>query len=101
MANFICPFSKKVCNPSCEHWEFEKVTTNKRLMGVIPVNISVRDLLSSDILLNNVPVFIGLLVREYQRHYELYHPEKTSTPRGKCKKIEKMHQENLTTSKDL
>ena len=100
MANFICPFSKKVCNPSCQHWEFDKTSTSKKLLGFIPIQFTMRDLLTSNILTNQVPFVIQLFMREYQKHYELYHPEETSTLKGRCKKIEKLNETELTKSKE-
>ena len=89
MANFICPFSKKVCNPSCEYWEFEKSKGNK-LMGIIPVSFGMRDILG----VINFPMPLQLIVREYQRYYDTYHPETSTLPKGRCLKLE-------TYTKDL
>jgi hypothetical protein len=100
MANFICPFSKKVCNPSCEHWEFEKTTT-KTLMGIIPLNFSVKGILMSGLFMNNMPMPITYILNEYRKHYDLFHPEQTTTPRGRCLKIEKLNEEHLTTEETV
>ena len=97
MANFICPFSKKVCKPSCEYWEFDKLNT-KKLMGIIPISITPRDIISSGLFLNNLPLPLSIILNEYQKYYDLYHPEQTSTPRGRCLKIEKM---NLTDDEEV
>ena len=99
MANFICPFSKKVCNPSCKYWEFDNSSPTKKLLGFIPINFTMRDLMTSNILLTNqVPFVIRLFMNEYQKYYDLYHPEETSTPKGRCKKIENLHRENFKKS---
>ena len=100
MANFICPFSKKVCNPSCEHWVFEKTAT-KSLMGIIPLNFSINDIFTSGILMNKMPLPIAYILNEYKKHYDLFHPEQTTTPKGKCLKIEKLNEELLTDIDDM
>lgn len=102
MANFICPFSKRVCNPSCQHWEFDNTSRNKRLMGVIPINFTLRDILTNGFLLNQMPMPLMLILNEYQKYYDLYHPEQTSTPRGRCLKIEEMNaSEDLTKEEEV
>ena len=100
MANFICPFLKKVCNPSCEHWKFEKLNT-KTLMGIIPINFSINDILTSGVLMNNLLLPIAYILNEYKKHYDLFHPDKTTTPRGRCLKIEKLNEEHLTDIDDM
>ena len=99
MADFICPFSKKVCNPSCEHWVFEKLST-KSLLGIIPITFTTSDIISG-ILTNNLPIPLALILSEYKKNYDLFHPEYTTTPRGRCLKIEKLNEQHLTTDEDL
>lgn len=102
MANFICPFSKKVCNPSCRYWEFDSTGMNKRLMGIIPINFTMKDILTSGLLMNQMPLPLTLIIQEYQKYYDLYHPEQTNTPKGRCLKIEEMNAENdLTNDEDV
>lgn len=100
MANFICPFSKKVCNPSCEHWVFENLNT-KTLMGIIPINFNIKDILTSGLLMNNLPLPLTYILNEYKKHYDLFHPEQTTIPKGRCLKIEKLNESNLTTTADM
>ena len=95
MANFICPFSNKVCKPSCEYWEF--LPSKNKSTGIIPLNFSMNDILgqANNIMYNtNIPFIFKLLLREYQKYYELYNPEKTSLPIGKCKKIENFQEKD-------
>ena len=99
MADFICPFSKKVCNPSCEYWEFENVTT-KTLMGIIPINFTTTDILNG-ILTYNLPPPLAYILSEYKKNYDLFHPEYTTTPRGRCLKIEKLNEDHLTTDEEI
>lgn len=100
MANFICPFSKKVCNPSCEHWEFDNFNT-KTLMGIIPINFSLKDILMSGVFMNNIPMPVAYVLNEYRKYYELFHPEYSTIPRGRCLKIEKLNEEHLTTDDEV
>ena len=99
MADFICPFSKKVCNPSCEYWVFEKVSV-KTLMGVIPITFTTSDIISG-LLTNNLPLPVAYILSEYKKNYDLFHPENTTTPRGRCLKIEKLNEQHLTSDEDL
>ena len=98
MANFICPFSKKVCTPSCKYWEFDNSSPTRKLLGFIPINFTMKDLMTSNLVLTNqVPFVIRFLMNEYQKYYELYHPEETSTPKGKCKRLENIQNNNSET----
>ena len=99
MADFICPFSKRVCNPSCEHWEFDNVST-KTLMGIIPINFTTMDIISG-FLTNSLPIPLAFILNEYKKNYDLFHPEHTNTPRGRCLKIEKLNKYHLTNDEDL
>jgi hypothetical protein len=44
---------------------------------------------------------ITYILNEYRKHYDLFHPEQTTTPRGRCLKIEKLNEEYLTTEDDV
>ena len=98
MANFICPFSKKVCSPYCKEWEFEETKTIK-LMNVIPISFNTKDFLFNNLLMNSLPTPVQIVLDQYRKHYDLYHPEQTSMPRGRCRRIERMT-EDLTKSEE-
>jgi hypothetical protein len=71
-------------------------------MGVIPINFTLRDILTNGFLLNQMPMPLTLILNEYQKYYDLYHPEQTSTPRGRCLKIEEMNaSEDLTKEEEV
>jgi hypothetical protein len=90
MANFICPFSKKVCSPYCKEWVFEK-TSNNKLMNIIPIKFNTKDFLFNNLFMNSLPTPVQIVLDEYRKYYDLYHPEQTSVPRGRCKRIERMN----------
>ena len=95
MANFICPFSKKVCNPSCEYWEFEEKSTTKKLMGFIPIQFNIQELVLNQMVLSRMPTLLNLFLMEYKKYYDIYHPEQSSRPKGYCTKIK-----DLTSSEE-
>ena len=70
MANFICPFSKKVCNPSCEYWEFEEKSTTKKLMGFIPIQFNIQELVLNQMVLSRMPTLLNLFLMEYKKYVE-------------------------------
>jgi hypothetical protein len=52
--------------------------------------------------MNQMPLPLTLIIQEYQKYYDLYHPEQTNTPKGRCLKIEEMNAENdLTNDEDV
>ena len=91
MSQYICPFSKSECNPSCIYWKSEQQNKNM-FSGFIPINIGVQDV-SRYIAPYIKNKWLKMIVEQYTR----YSANNTSTPlaNGYCTRIEDMNkQEN-------
>lgn len=95
MSNFICPFSKKICNPSCPFWESEE---RKSYNSFIPFDITFDDV--SEYITPYIQMtsskWLPAVWSNIQKYKKLYFPADTNNhmAKGKCKKLESMINED-------
>lgn len=91
MINFICPYSKKACTPSCEYWEYENNNSKSvKLNTKIPLEFFIKDFIREffkPLIMNKFPNWANTIYKEYNEVLDVYFPENSILPKGQCKKM--------------